>query len=367
MKLASSLALVLALAGPLSAAQTTEKSEGLEATITDTYDFKMNVNHLTFKMKADPAAGASALKLDHIPILSGGNKRNLWLAQVATAKFSAKSKGQTSVEAVLQGQGDQVTGVVENTARCFFDARIGRGERKGRRVRFPLAEVKRLEIHTPYEAIVGPGKMGKITPMPGPNEDVVWVSSVPLGAPVFAKPLGGREAIIWREYKRLGTTPLRQKLAPGKYAVRVFVPAKLAAKLRPATRLGEDASPFEPDGWGELNFRRGANVVESMTYTVVKRQGEPATLISLFQRKGLELSEVVGSFPKAHNFHFLDKKLEGVLLYQKVPKRDIPAILEALHRGGKIIWHGAKQSLMIELKPGERGWKITPAIRPKKK
>ena len=49
-------------------------------------------------------------------------------------------------------------------------------------------------------------------------------------------------------------------------------------------------------------------------------------------------------------------------------KRD----LAKLHRdvafgksGGKIIWHGKTKSMMIELTPGPRGWKIGGAQRPK--
>ena len=210
------------------------------------------------------------------------------------------------------------------------------------------------------------GKPGHIIPMPAPDQDVLWISSAPLGAEVFAKPFDCKAALVWKDYVRIGRTPLMRELATGKYAIKIHVPDKLATKLRPATKLGEDAIPFERDSWGEVTFRKGENVIASVTYTIEKHEGKAATLIALFQRKGLTLDEVVEACPEGYSFNFDDKKLTGTLLYHEVPKADIPKILDALHRGGKIIWHGAKKSLMIELTPGPRGWRIGGAERPKK-
>ncbi len=349
------------------AARAADKLEGgLVATITDAHDFKMKVGSLAFIVKPGEK-GAAPLSLDHIPLcLENGKQANLWLAQIEKAEFSPKAKGRIEVRAVLQGEGDVVTGSIENGSKCELAGVIEEGERKGRAVRFPMAEVKSLEVHTRYEG-GGPGALpGNIIPMPGPSEDVLWVSSVPLGAEVYAKPLGGRAAAAWKDYKRLGTTPFISKLPAGEYEVVVSVPSALAAKLRPSTKLGEDTNPFEPDGWGKLNFRKSENVVESMTYKIVKTAGKPATLIALFQSRGLAFDKVLEGFPPGRNFNFIDKKLEGVLLNKKVPRQEIPPILDALHRGGKVVWHGAEKSLMIELKPGERGWQITQAARPRK-
>jgi len=365
MKCACILAIVcavLVLAAPAPAA---DKPAGLTATITDTYDFKMKLDALAFKLKLRSGLAGKAVTLDHIPLMAGGKRANLWLAQIATAKFKPKAGGQTEVSALLQGEGDMVTGVLHNTSRCFFEGKIAEGGRKGRAVRFPLAEVKALEIHTKYTGGARLGK-GQIIPMPAPNNDVLWISSVPLGAQVFAKPFDCKAALVWKNYVQIGRTPLMRELAPGKYAVKIQVPDKLATKLRPATKLGEDAIPFERDSWGEVTFRKGENVVASVTYTLEKREGKAATLIALFQRKGLTLDEVVEACPEGYSFNFNDKKLTGALLFHEVPKADIPKILDALHRGGKIIWHGAKKSLMIELTPGPRGWRIGGAERPKK-
>jgi len=56
-----------------------------------------------------------------------------------------------------------------------------------------------------------------------------------------------------------------------------------------------------------------------------------------------------------------------VLLDRGVPETDTGIVLEALHRCGKFVWHGERRSLMVELTPGERGWRITRAPRPEEK
>jgi len=342
-----------------------DRPPGLSATITDTAGFKMKLDGLVFKLKLRSGLGAKAVTLDHIPLMASGKGVNLWLAQIATADFTPKAGGKTIVKAVLQGEGDTVSGVAHNTPRGLFEGKAAEGDRKGRPVRFPLAEVKHLAVHTKYTGGTR-GKPGRIPPMPAPDEDVLWISSVPLGAEVFAKPFDCKAALVWKEYMRIGRTPFKRELGAGTYAIKIHVPDKVAMKLRPATKLGEDAVPFERDSWGEVTFREGANVLASVTYTIEKREGKAATLIALFQRKGLTLDEVVEGCPEGHSFNFNDKKLEGALLSQKVPRGDIPKILDALHRGGKIVWHGETKSLMIELTPGPRGWRIGGATRPKK-
>jgi len=366
MRRAHAVALVLVLWG--ATAPAIGGSGNLEATIIDTYKFKLRLDELTFNAKAPPGSGVKELKHEHVPVTAGGKTVNLWLVQIDTAEFSAKGRGLVEVKAVLQGEkGDEINGVVADATRYFFAGRIVAGSRKGRRVRVPLAEVKSLKIHTKYQGTVGPSKMGRIVPMPAVNQNVLWVSSVPLGAQVFAKPFNCPAARVWQTYIRIGETPLLRELGPGTYAVKVLVPQKLAGELRPSTKLGEDTNPFEHDGWGEIAFRQGENVVASVTYTVVKTEGKASTLISLFQRKGASLAEVVAACPKGHNFNFNDKKLAVDLRYQLVPENDVKLLLEALHRGGKVIWHGPKKSLMVELTPGARGWKIGGALRPKGK
>ncbi len=366
MRLARARALMPAMLASLCLASAAAGSAGLDATITDTLKYDMRLTDLKLRVKPKPGSGGKPATLERFIVVSGRDRLNLWISQIATAEFSQKAKGRIEVKAVLQGQGDQIAGVVEGTARCYFEGRVAEGRRKGRVARVPITEVKALKIHTVYKGVVRLGKAGEMIPMPAPDQDVLWVSSVPFGANVYAKPFDCAAANVWKEYMYIGKTPLMRELGAGKYAVKIMVPAKLAAALRPSTKLGEDTNPFEHDGWGEIHFKQNENVISSVVYTVIKTDGRSAVLISLFQRKGASLDEVVAAFPEGHNFDFSEKKLEGALLFQQIPKTDIPKLVDGLRRGGKIIWHGKTKSMMIELTPGPRGWKIGGAQRPKK-
>ncbi len=363
MKTLAGLFLVVATITP-SAAFAAAARDGLEMTITDTFDFKMRLTALKLRKKAPPGAEVKEMTFEHIPLLYEGKEVNLWLAQIAAAEFTTKEGGEVEVKAILQGKGDKMVGTIADPARYHFEGLTVAEGRQGQAVRFPLLEVRMLENHTPYDGAVEPAT---ILPMPQAGEDIFWVSSVPLGAQVFVKPFDCKAAEVWKDYIRMGETPFACELGPGKYAVKVLVPQKLASELRPAMKLGEDANPFEHDGWGEILFRPGENIVAAVTYTVIKVEGQPATLIALFQKKGVPLEQVVESFPTGHNFNFDEKKLEGELIYQQVPKDDIALILRALRRGGKIIWHGPDKSLMLEITAGAQGWKMGGAIRPKGK
>ena len=339
-------------------------ADGLEATITDTLDFEMRVAELTLTVRRG-AGGEAGAALDHIPLMAEGKRVNLWLAQIDTAAFTAKGGGAVQVDATLQGEeGDEVSGVLSDAARYFFAAKAAEGDGKGRVVRFPLGEVKRLVVHTEYTG-GRPDQIGVIPPMPEPDEDVLWISSVPLGADVYAKPFDCKAALVWRDYVRIGRTPFVRELGPGTYAIKVHVPDELAQTLRPATKLGEDAIAFERDGWGEVTFRKNENVVASVTYTVEKNEGKAATLIALFQLKDQMLDEVIETFPEGDSFRVDEQAVTKALGHQQVPRADIARILSALRRGGKIIWHGETTSLLIELTPGPKGFRIGGAMRPK--
>jgi hypothetical protein len=343
------------------------RSDGLDVTVTDRFGFEIRVKPFRLMRQRPAGTDSKPAELNHLPLVSEGKRANLWLAQTDVVTFSAAKSGRVQVDAKLQGDaGDEVKGVLKAAGAYYFAGKIAAGERKGRKARFSLTDVQSFKNHTKYEGEIS-GEAGRIPPMPAPDEDVLWVSSVPLGAEVYAKPFDCKAAQVWKDYVRIGKTPLTRELGPGKYAVRVLVPARLAAKLRPSTKLGEDTNPFEHDGWGEVTFRKGENVISSVTYTVRKREGKAATLISLFQPKALPLKEVVERFPKGHNFRFAEKKLEGRLLYHEIPKEDVSLLIEALRRGGKVIWHGKKKSLMITLTTGPKGWNIGGATRPKKK
>ena len=114
------------------AAPAAEKPAGLSATITDTSGFKMKLDGLVFKLKLSSGPLAKAVPLDHIPLMSGGKRINLWLAQIATADFTPNPGGKAEVTAALQGEGkdNSVSGVAHNTQRGFFEGRIAEGGRR---------------------------------------------------------------------------------------------------------------------------------------------------------------------------------------------------------------------------------------------
>ena len=345
-----------------------EEKEGLDATVTDTYDFQVKLNGLALRMKAPPDSGAQTVLFDYLPLVADGKEVRLWLAQIGTAAFSLKDDGSFSVQAVLQGQGEKVSGTVAKPADWFFEGKIAEGDRKGGSVKFPLLEVKSMQVTTAYEG-AAPGPPGPIPPLPGQNDDVFWVSSVPLGAEVWATMTEGKEKPVWGAPHRLGVTPLSERIPPGKYRVKVVIPARLAATLRSSTKLASDltVNPFEFDGCKRedgVQFDSN-NLVQSVTYEVNKQPNEAATLIALFQKKDQTLADVIQGYPAGTSFRFSDKKMEGQLLSRKIPKPEIPALLDALHRGGKIVWHGADQTLIIELVPGEPGVKFSEGVRPK--
>ena len=81
---------------------------GIDATITDTMDFRMRLTGLAFKVKAQPGSGLKPATLDHIPLFRGAKRLHLWLAQVDTVAFTPDGKGRLAVKAVLQGEGSTV-------------------------------------------------------------------------------------------------------------------------------------------------------------------------------------------------------------------------------------------------------------------
>ncbi|MFO7898080.1 MAG: hypothetical protein R6V58_03355 [Planctomycetota bacterium] len=326
----------------------------IEATITDTFEFKLRVKRLALSRKADPARKVPAMSLDHIPLTADGKSINLWLAQIKTATFEAAGGGRVEVAAVLQGEGARVSGEVADSARYVFEGRLAgpKGKGRGRRARVPLPEANMLTVHTEYKGVISTVAAGTLDPpMPGPDQDVLWVCSMPPGADVWAKAFKGPAAKTWPEYRWLGKAPLTQQVPAGTYAVKVLVPPKLARRLRPATKLGKDASPFEND-WGEPEFHQGQNVLSSVVYRVVKTEGKAATFIALFQKKGEPLSEVVKGYPPGRNFNYDAARARTMLERQGIPEDDIELILEALARGGKIIWRGKARSAMFTVMPG---------------
>jgi hypothetical protein len=345
---ALSVAILLVLASPASA------RGGIDATIEDSFGFKMRLSDLVFRIKPKPGSGNLPERLDHIPLDNEAEGRvNLWLSQIDTATFSPQGR-TCDVKATLQGDGKTAQGTVADAANCYFEGKVANGPRKGAKAKFPIRDVKTLQSHSEHQAVVS--AVGTLLPMPKPTEDVLYVSSVPTGAEVYAKAYKGAAAETWREYRSLGRAPLKQKVPPGTYAIKVTVPDVLAKHMQPSTKLGADQHPFLND-YAQPEFYTNNNVLHAVIYSVEKEPGRAATLIALFQPKGLSVKEALTIYPKGNNFQFLEKKLVEQLGYQRVPEAAHESILEALRRGGKVIWVGRKKALRFWAVPRAPGYK----------
>jgi hypothetical protein len=345
------LAGLLSFAAPAWAGASTD---GIEATIRNVFDFEMRLEKVVFRVKAKPGTGNQPELLDYVPLKDDrGGRVNLWLSQIDTVTIMPRGR-TCRVKATLQGDGATVEGEVVDASRCYFEGRVLKGVRKGARAKFAVRDVQTLKNHT--EGRPSLVAVGKLLPMPGLKDDVLYVSSVPIGAEVYVKAFEGPAKSTWRSYRSLGKTPVKQEIPAGEYAVKVTVPGVLAKHLTPSTKLGDDQHPFLND-WAQPEFFQNQNVLHAMTYKVVKKPGRSATLIALFQPRGLPLKDTLTLYPPGRNFQFLEQKLDGFLVQQDVPEADRDGIAEALYRGGKVIWIGRQKALRFWVVPGSPGYK----------
>ena len=361
MRLLSAAPVLVAL---MFAAATARAETAVEATVTDIFGFELRLTELVLSRADDPEAELPAATLEHLQLAKEDHSVILWLVSIKEATFEPAENDAMTVRAVLQEEGREVTGLLKNASRHAFEGRLPDADEDADMAHVPLVETRSLVVHTEFESPNLPTEPGDLhPPMPEPDEDVLWVSSIPAGAEVWIRAVRGPSARQWRDYRRLGETPLTSRIPPGTWAVRVMVPAEIADGLKPAPQLDEHTNPFEHDGWEEIGFRRDAHVVASVTYNVVKRQGRAASVNALFQLKDQPLDEVVETFPSGRNFHYNVPGVMDRLRERGIPRAEVFLMLQALARGGKIVWHGEEESLMAEVTPGGEV-EITEAIRP---
>ena len=303
--------------------------------ITDNLDFTLALEN--------PVLMKSGESLDHIPLAADGKEEKIAFSQIARAELAPMGRS-IEINATLAG-GRELKSTIADASECFIEGTIAEGERAGNRARFPINEVRIIENEAAAasQALAG---------MPAPDDDVLWIASAPAGAEIELMPLT-KDKPPWKGFKKFGPAPIEAQVPPGEYAVRVYPKRELLENIE------EGDIPFEHDGWARAEFEKKTRILESLIYNVTKERGKPTTLIALFQPVGMGLEEFVQTLPPQRAYDFTDRKLEGVLLGLHIPKNELPTIFEGLHRGGKVIWTGARRSIMIELLPGERGWKIT--------
>lgn len=330
------LSLLILAAGIASAA------EDLSGSIIDKYDVEMKLDKLRLVKAGE---GDEVIALESLPMAENAN---IWLAMVREAVFTLDGQDVKVKVALQTAKREVYEDVVKDAALYWFEGVLAEGARQGNKIKIPLREAKVLNITTQFVPPVVAGEGGA---MPAQNENVLWVNSVPPGAEVFIKARGDKD------FKSIGKTPVKISPAPGKIDVRIGVPKILAVTLKPQAKPEDADSVFEYEGATGLGINNQNNI-EYFEYSVQKREGVAATVIAIFQKKGLTLKEALEALPAEKTYKFNEKKLEGVLLNRGIDKREVASILEGLARGGKIVWHGRDKSLIIELVPGTQGWVI---------
>lgn len=252
-------------------------------------------------------------------------------------------------------------------------------------------------------------------PMPAFDEDVLWVSSVPLGAKVvvFEKekgqifPLNPDKASDNKPFMSMsnrndpeikhkigafareivGTTPLKLELPPGTYCVGVqldvasenihfsyFDESNKSEELSELTKAYTDADIFEiyenlgtsdvgydifdnptsylQDGnlemWGLYN--KGHLKQIGKTYEIEKKEGEPVTVIALFQRHNEDPDKVYNMLPPEYQFNKREALMPGLLEVWGVPKKESKRFHKRLHHGGKaMLCDPEGDHIMVEL------------------
>jgi hypothetical protein len=164
------------------------------------------------------------------------------------------------------------------------------------------------------------------------------------------------------------------RLEPGIYCVAVLLDVSAQAipcgmiGLTSYANLGERAygtgggtttpmTPFLSDGNQEIwQFCSDEKVTRvGKTYEVEKKAGEPATILSLFQRDGEEPARLYGSLPESYGFQKCEMgqmQSPASLEMWGVPPEKSREVLPRLLRGGKVLlWDEDGSYFMFELTP----------------
>jgi hypothetical protein len=248
--------------------------------------------------------------------------------------------------------------------------------------------------------------------MPLQNENVLWISSIPLGADVYLikddelQRHGSRSADPHATDKEgpsmsmhsikstsvqhetgpfsqqsLGKTPLAIEVPDGNYIVGVQldvkddnVPWEFALMGEETGVLGaaeswknmeirdslhEGAIGPSSNGTGYLNdgnqelwaiITRGLVRKIGKTYMVQKKAAQTATVIAIFQRKGEDPQELYETLPADYKFR---SRMLGPSIWEVagVPKANCKKFHERMMLGGKAIYLGKKKYVMCEFTP----------------
>lgn len=243
--------------------------------------------------------------------------------------------------------------------------------------------------------------------MPLMEEDVLWISSVPLGASVvvFQKEEGQLFALeednghnVTKKTFALqsigspvaldqhtagpfsrslaGKTPLSVKVPPGIYCVGVQLDISGEEIFRKVLcqflgRLGTSKSTeiysdrargkmgnssvgfFLNDGnQEEWYLCDGDGVVKAgRTYEIEKKEGETATVIALFQKQDDDPDKVYETLPEDYTFRDRYFLSPGMIEAFEIPQNESERVYERMMRGGKAVYLDQNLRFKGELKP----------------
>jgi len=172
--------------------------------------------------------------------------------------------------------------------------------------------------------------------------DGIWVSSVPLGCPVYAAKrtdvLGSNGKVDIDRLKShfVGYAPVMVPAAQGRYAVAVEV------------GLDEEIEFLEDESEASYSVsRNGEKKWYGRIFDVTKDSGELAVVIGLFAPVGWSYTRLQEDlYPGGDNFAPARQAVEQIASDARqagwpVPAADLDAMLNLLRCGGKVIWAGA--------------------------
>jgi hypothetical protein len=184
---------------------------------------------------------------------------------------------------------------------------------------------------------------------PAVAADEFWVSSVPLGAKVYAT---DDEAKLRSNETFVGRTPLLLKSRP-RFIVLGFDTSDLKKRLSlardPETGdfLDSTAHSFAM-GLRQEGGRWGFTIFHEYRPDYARRK----TLVALFQTRGADFDSVAALYPPGDNFRFDDSQLRVVLNekpYSGFTPAQIDKAIQLLRRGGKVALESGANVVIVEI------------------
>lgn len=222
--------------------------------------------------------------------------------------------------------------------------------------------------------------------------DILWISSVPLGAEVYVANInelywpdprwGPSTSDVEKEECYKGTTPLSVEINPGRYVIlfkvkaekfeacssvyeymqekskylKTYIPDEGYTGEEPTITTG-DLFVHDFDGKYMTGEAYKDKKIEYFTRAYIIDKGiKQNTHIGLFQPVDATYDELYSLLPRNENFVF--KNIEDPLKEYNIPSSDIPKISKILSHGGKFIWTYNKTQMLVIKSKYPEGWGV---------